>query len=169
MVSSEATTPDEYVASLPEDRRSAVERVRQVIRDHLPDGYEEGMQYGMIGWYVPLDRFGDTYNGQPLGLAALASQKRHLSLYLNNVYGDPGTEAWFKERYAASGKKLDMGKSCLRFRHVDDLPLDVIGETVARTSVDDFVAYYERARGSSRRTRADASRSGSRTPRRPGD
>ncbi|MGI8658553.1 MAG: iron chaperone [Candidatus Limnocylindria bacterium] len=169
MVSSDATTPDEYIASLPEDRRSAVERVRQVIRDHIPDGYEEGMQYRMIGWYVPLDRFADTYNGQPLGLAALASQKRHLSLYLNNVYGDPVTEAWFKERYAASGKKLDMGKSCLRFRHVDDLSLDVIGETVARTSVDDFVAYYERARGSSLRTRADASRSGSRAPRRPDD
>lgn len=85
MVSSNARTPDEYIASLPEDRRAAVSAVRDVIRANLPAGYEEGMQYGMIGWYVPLERFPDTYNGQPLGLAALASQKHHLSLYLNSV------------------------------------------------------------------------------------
>lgn len=111
MVSSNARTPDEYIASLPEDRRAAVSAVRDVIRANLPAGYEEGMQYGMIGWYVPLERFPDTYNGQPLGLAALASQKHHLSLYLNSVYGNRATEAWFKERYAASGKKLDMGRT----------------------------------------------------------
>jgi len=127
--------------------------VADVIRRNLPDGYREGMQYGMIGWYVPLETFPDTYNGQPLGLAGLASQKHYMSLYLNNVYGDPGLEAWFRERYAAAGKKLDMGKSCVRFRHLDDLALDVIGETIARTDLDRYLAHYLQARGSSRATR----------------
>lgn len=153
MVSSEARTPDEYIAALPEDRRDAVAAVRRVVRENLPAGFEEGMQYGMIGWYVPLERFPDTYNGQPLGLAGLASQKNYMSLYLNNVYGDPATEQWFKERYAASGKPLDMGKSCVRFKHLEDIPLDVIGETIARVDVDAYLAHYEEARGSSRRTR----------------
>ncbi|MGH2380409.1 MAG: DUF1801 domain-containing protein [Candidatus Limnocylindria bacterium] len=154
MVSSEARAPDEYVASLPADRRAAVEAVRRVVRENLPDGFEEGMQFGMIGWYVPLERFPDTYNGQPLGLAGLASQKNYVSLYLNSVYGDPETEWWFKQRYEASGKALNMGKSCVRFKHADDLPLDVIGETIARTDLDAYLAHYEEARGSSRRTRS---------------
>lgn len=152
-MASNARTPEEYISSLPADRAAAVEEVRRVIRENLPEGYEEGMQFGMIGWYVPLERFPDTYNGQPLGLAALASQKHHLSLYLNSVYGDPATERWFHDRYATSGKKLDMGKSCLRFKQVDDLPLDVIGETIARADLDEFLDHYRAARGSSRRTR----------------
>ena len=154
MVKNEAQTPDEYIASLPEDRRAAIAEVRRVVRDNLPPGFQEGMQFGMIGWYVPLERFGDTYNGQPLGLAALASQKNHMSLYLNTVYGDPATEEWFRERFAASGKRLDMGKSCVRFRRLEDLPLDVIGETIARTGADEYLARYEAVRGSSRRAPA---------------
>jgi hypothetical protein len=154
MVTSKAQTVDEYIAALPGDRRGAIEAVRDVVRANLPDGYREGMQFGMIGWYVPLERFRKTYNGQPLGLAALASQKNHMSLYLNTVYGDPRTERWFRERYAASGKKLDMGKSCVRFKRLEDLPLDVIGETIARADLDRYLEGYERARGSSHRTRA---------------
>ena len=154
MATSTATTPDEYVASLPDDRRDTVSKVLEVIRDNLPDGYEEGMASGMIAWWVPLERFPDTYNGQPLGLAALASQKNYVSLYLNNVYGDPATERWFKERYAEAGKKLNMGKSCVRFRRLDDVPLDVIGETIARADLDHYLARYEAVRGSSRKTRA---------------
>ena len=146
-------TPDEYIASLPEERRKAVAAVRDVVRRNLPPGFEEGMQYGMIGWYIPLERFPDTYNGQPLGLAGLASQKNYMSLYLNNVYGDRETERWFKERYAASGKRLSMGKSCVRFTKLEDLPLDVIGETIARADVDRYLAHYGEARGSSRRAR----------------
>ncbi|MCA1570525.1 MAG: DUF1801 domain-containing protein [Chloroflexi bacterium] len=156
MVSSEAGTPDEYIATLPEDRRAAIEAVRSVIRENLPDGYDEGMQFGMIAWYVPLETFPHTYNGQPLGLAALASQKNYMSLYLNSVYGDRDTERWFKERYAASGKALDMGKSCVRFKRLDDLPLVVIGETIARSDLDVFLARYRTARGSSRRTRGSS-------------
>src|SRR5690606_30676429 len=95
MVSSKASTVDEYIASLPDDRRAAIAAVRDVIRKNLPPGYEEGMQYGMIGWYVPLSRYPDTYNGQPLGVVALASQKQYMSLYLMAVYASPKTLAWF--------------------------------------------------------------------------
>ncbi len=147
-------TPDEYIRSLADDRRVAISAVRDVIRTNLPEGFVEGMQHGMIGWYVPLERFGDTYNGQPLGLAELASQKHYMSLYLNSVYGDPTTETWFHERWAESGKKLDMGKSCVRFRRLEDLPLDVIAETIARSDLERFLAHYADARGSSRTTRA---------------
>jgi len=157
MVTSEAKTPDEYIESLPEDRREAVMAVRDTVRANLPAGFVEGMQYGMIGWYVPLERFPDTYNGQPLGLAGLASQKNYVSLYLNSVYGDPATEAWFKDRYAASGKRLNMGKSCLRFTRLEDVPLDVIGETIARVDLDSYLAGYEKTMGSARRTRAERS------------
>ena len=156
MARSDATTPDEYIAALPDDRREAVAEVRRVIRDNLPNGYTEGMAYGMIGWYVPLETFGDTYNGQPLGLASLASQKNHIALYLNNVYGNPELDAWFRDRWAQSGKKLDMGKSCVRFRRLDDIPLDVIGETIARSDLASFLAQYEGTRGSSRATRKRA-------------
>ncbi len=156
MANTAPATPDDYIASLPPERREAIAAVRDVVRRNLPEGFEEGMQYGMIGWYVPLSRFPYTYIGQPLGLAALASQKNYMSLYLNSVYGDPGTEDWFRERYAASGKALDMGKSCVRFRRLEDLPLDVIGETIARVDLDEYLAHYERARGSSRRRRSTA-------------
>ena len=154
MASGPATTPEEYIAQLPEERRAAITAIRDVINANVPDGFREGMAYGMIGWHVPLDRFGDTYNGQPLGLVALASQKNYISLYLNSVYGDRDTEAWFRERYAASGRTLSMGKSCVRFRSLEEVPLDVIGEAVARVDLDSFVAHYEAARGSSRKTRA---------------
>ena len=154
MPRSTAATPEEYIASLPDDRRDAVAKVREVVNRNLPPGYEEGMAYGMIGWWVPLETFPDTYNGQPLGLAGLASQKDYVSLYLNTVYGNPAEEAWFKERYADSGKRLNMGKSCLRFRRLEELPLDVIAETIARADLDRTLAHYAEARGSSRKTRA---------------
>ena len=153
LVTSSAQSPDEYIASLPPDRREAIQKVRDVINANLPPGYQEGMQFGMIGWYVPLERFGETYNGQPLGLAALASQKNHMSLYLNNVYADPDTEQRFRERYRASGKKLDMGKSCVRFTSVDALALDAIGQTIAETDLDRFVDRYLAVRDSSRKVR----------------
>ena len=154
MARSDAATPEEYVASLPEDRREIVSAIRDVIRRNLPDGYAEGMASGMIGWYVPLERFPDTYNGQALGLVSLASQKGYVSLYLNSVYGDRATEDWFRKRWAATGKPLNMGKSCVRIRRLDDIPLDVVGETIARADLDGFLAHYEGTRGSSRATRA---------------
>ena len=146
MVKSAAETVEQYLAELPEDRRAEVGRVREVVLRNLPDGYEEVMQYGMIGYAVPLERYPNTYNGEALGYAALAAQKRYISLYLNNVYGDAETEAWFTERFRASGKKLDMGKSCVHFRRAEDLPLDLIGETIARTPAEEFIAVYEASR-----------------------
>jgi Domain of unknown function (DU1801) len=157
MVSSQPTTPEAYIASLPEDRRAAIATVRDVILENLRPGFEEGMQFGMIGYFVPLSRFPNTYNGQPLGLAALANQKRHMALYLNNVYGDPETERRFRERYAASGKRLDMGKSCVRFTRLDGLALDVIGKTIAETDLETFLERYEAVRGSSRAARQRSS------------
>ena len=151
MVKSGAATVEAYLAELPAERREAVETVRRTILANLPDGYEEQMSFGMIGYVVPLSRYPDTYNKQPLALAALASQKRHMAVYLNNVYGDPATLEWFTAAYAASGKRLDMGKSCVRFKRLADLPLDVIGETIARTSLDDFIAFYESARSKAKR------------------
>ena len=152
MVRSTARSPEEYIASLPPDRREPMTAVRDLIRRNLPDGFEEGMEFGVLSWYVPLSRFPDTYNGRPLGLVALASQKQYMALYLNTVYGDRQLSDWFRARYAASGKRLSMGKSCVRFRSLDDLPLDVIGETIAKVPLDRFIEHYQATRGSSRRT-----------------
>ena len=146
MAQSKARTVDEYLDELSQDRREAVAEVRQIILEHLPPGFEETMQYGMIGYVTPLERYPVTYNGQALAYAALASQKRYMSLYLMNVYGDQDTEAWFTERYRASGKRLDMGKSCVRFKKVEDLPTDLIGEVIARTTVEEFIERYEASR-----------------------
>jgi len=157
MATSTATTPEEYIASLPDERREAVSAIRDTINANLPAGFREGMSSGMIAWYVPLETFPDTYNGQALGLAGLASQKNYISVYLISVYGDGETEAWFRDRYAKSGKRLDMGKSCVRIKRLDDIALDVVGETIARVDLDSYLAHYEEARGSSRKTRRGAS------------
>jgi hypothetical protein len=143
---SQAATPDAYLEEVTEARRPALAAVRAVVLDHLPGGFEETMQHGMISYVVPLARFPRTYNGQPLVTASLANQKRHMALYLLGIYGDETARAWFDGRWAATGKPLDMGKSCLRFRSLDDLALDVVGEAIGRTSVDDLIAIHERAR-----------------------
>ena len=146
MVKSTAHTPEAYIAGLPLERREAVAEVRRVILDNLPPGYEEGMQHGMIAYHIPLERYPDTYNGEALGLAALASHKAHMSLYLLGVYLDSETEQWFRERYANSGSKLDMGKSCVRFKNLEDLPLRVIGEAISRLSPEMLIERYEASR-----------------------
>jgi hypothetical protein len=149
-VQSDAVTVEEYLSGLDDGRREAVGAVRRVILANLPDGYEEIMQYGMISYVVPLDVLADTYNGQPLMYIALASQKQYMSLYLTNVYGDESVEKWFKERYLATGKKLNMGKSCVRFRKLEDLPLELVAEVVARTPIDEFVTIYQASRSARR-------------------
>jgi uncharacterized protein YdhG (YjbR/CyaY superfamily) len=141
-----ASTIDEYLAALPEDRRRTLTAVRDVINTNLPAGYEEALQYGLILWNVPLSRYPDTYNKEPLCLVGLASQKHHMALYLMQVYGDPKLNAWFKKAYADAGKKLDMGKSCVRFKTLDAVPLDVIGELITKVSVDQYVAAAESVR-----------------------
>ncbi len=137
---SNAETVEQYLADLPADRLDAMEEVRDVILANLPEGYEECMAYGMIGYVVPLEVFPDTYNGQPLGYLALASQKNHMAVYLTGIYMDDDLREKFEVDYKATGKRWDVGKSCVRFRKLDDLPLDVIGEAVAAVPLDRFVA-----------------------------
>jgi len=146
MVRSAAATVEEYLLELPRDRMEGIQAVRQVVLDNLPPGYVETMNWGMITYEIPLDRYPKTYNKQPLMYAALASQKRHMAVYLMCVYSHEESRTWFEERYKASGKKLDMGKSCVRFRRVEDLPLDLIAETIAGTSVEEYIKFYEASR-----------------------
>jgi Domain of unknown function (DU1801) len=145
MVQSKASTVSGYLAELPDERRAEVGAVRDVILANLPDGYVEGMLWGVITWYVPLAVSGPTYNKQPLSYVALAAQKRYYAVYLTTVMGQ-GEES-FRSRYLATGKKLDMGKACVRFRRSADLALDVIGSEVARLSVDEFLDWHRTARG----------------------
>ena len=146
MGKSNAVTVEDYLNELPEERRETIAAVRQIILDNLPDGYREMVSWGMIGYGIPLDRYPNTYNKQPLSYIALASHKSYISLYLMSVYGDPQQEAWLKAAFAEAGKKLDMGKSCLHFRKLDDLPLDVIAEVVASTPPNEYIVRYEASR-----------------------
>ena len=147
MVSSAAETVEAYVSELPDDRREAIGAVRDTILANLSDGYVETMAWGMISYEIPLERFPDTYNGKPLLFAALASQKRHMAVYLHSVYGDPEIADWFTSEYEATGKKMDIGKSCVRFKNLDQLPLELIGEAIAKVSVDDYLDIYRAAKG----------------------
>jgi hypothetical protein len=146
MAKSSATTVQQYLDELPEDRRAVVSAVRDVILRNLPKGYRESMSWGVISYEIPLERFPDTYNGHPLSYVALAAQKNHYALYLMCVYGDDARVGWLKEEFKKAGKKLDMGKACLRFRKLDDLPLEVIGRVVGATTPDQYIARYEAAR-----------------------
>jgi hypothetical protein len=150
---STATTADEYLASLPADRRAALSAVREVIRTNLGEGYEEGIQYGMIGYYVPHRLFPAGYHTdpkQPLPFAALASQKNHMALYLMGVYcgcsegpgGETAEVKWFRDAWARTGKKLDMGKACVRFKKLEDVALDVVGEAIRRVPPATYIARY---------------------------
>jgi uncharacterized protein YdhG (YjbR/CyaY superfamily) len=143
---SDAETVSAYLSELSEERRAMIETVRQVILDHLPEGYEEAVTYGMITYQVPLATYPDTYNKKPLMYAAIASQKRHVSLYLTPIYMDEDRREAFEAAYAATGKRYDAGKSCVRFRSLDDLPLDLIGETIASMEVEAFIDAMEAMR-----------------------
>lgn len=144
---SRATTVEEYLAQLPEDRREAIRAVRAVILRNLPEGVVEGVSYGMIGYFVPHSIYPKGYHCDPkapLPFANLASQKNHMAVYLMNLSVSED-EAWFRERWARSGKKLDMGKSCVRFKKLDDVALDALSEAIARVSVAEHIARYEAA------------------------
>ncbi len=144
MARSNAKTPAAYLKELPADRRREVARVRDMVRKHLPAGYRETMNWGMITYEVPLDRHPKTCNGQPLCFAGLAAQKNYLSLYFMPV--DAAALARLKAAFENAGKKLDMGKSCIRFKRADDLPLDALGAEIASVPVDKFVSYMEASR-----------------------
>lgn len=152
MASSAVKTVAEYLDSLPAARRTVVSAVRDVVRRNLPRGVTESMGYGMIAYNVPLERYPETYNGQPLCYAAIAAQKNHYSLYLTCVYQGADDSDWLKNEFVRAGKKLDMGKSCVRFKSLDDLPLPAIGELIARTTPERFIAQYEASRAAPRRT-----------------
>jgi uncharacterized protein YdhG (YjbR/CyaY superfamily) len=143
---SEAATVEDYLSGLPADRREAIETVREVILANLPNGLEEVMNWGMIAYEVPLERYPDTYNKKPLMYAALASQKNHLAVYLTGIYMDDGARREFEEAYRATGKRFDVGQSCVRFRKIDDLPLSLIGDTIGSVEVDEFIVRYEDGR-----------------------
>jgi uncharacterized protein DUF1801 len=146
MVSSKALTVDDYLAELPPERRSIVASVRDLVRRNLPEGYRETMNWGMISYEIPLERYPDTYNKQPLGYAALAAQKNSYTLYLNSVYQNADRKKWLEREFTKAGKKLDMGKSCLHFKRLEDLPLDVIARVIGSTSPEKFIEQYEAGR-----------------------
>ena len=146
MAQSKAKTVDEYLNELPAERRAELETVRAVLKKNLPQGYRETVAHGMITYCIPLETYPNTYNKQPLGYAALAAQKNYNALYLMSAYADSAQEQALRKGFDQAGKKLDMGKSCIRFKRADDLPLDVIGELVRSTSPEQFIAICEKAR-----------------------
>ena len=146
MVRSRAATVKDYLTELPATRRAAITAVRKVILANLPPGYVERMNWGMISYEVPLARCPRTYNGQPLCYAALASQKNYCTVHLMNVYGDPASGRAFREAFEREGRKLDMGKACVRFLHADDLSLDAIGRAVAATPIERYIEIHEQSR-----------------------
>ena len=143
---SKAKTVAAYLAELPEDRRAALSVVRRVFLDNLDDAFEEGMSYGMIGYHVPHRVFPAGYHcdpSKPLPFAGLASQKGNMALYLMCFYGETGERERFTAAWTRAGKKLDAGKSCIRFKKVEDLSLDVLAATLRRITAKKFIATYE--------------------------
>ena len=163
---SKATTVAAYLKELPEDRRAAISAVRDVILKNLDPTFEEGMNYGMIGYYVPHSAYPAGYHcdpSKPLPFAGLASQKQHMSVYLMSAYGDKGEYAKLVEGFKKAGKKLDMGACCVRFKKLEDLPLDVIGAAVKRVPAKTYIERYESVlesmgRGRNRKPQAQEAR-----------
>ncbi len=142
MVGSSARTPEEYLAGLDPERAAELGRVRNAVNAAMPDGYAERMAWGMISWEVPIEVSGPTYNKQPLVYAALAAQKNYSSLYLNCAYASAERTGQLRRAFADAGKKLDMGKSCIRFKRADDLPLDAIAREIGSTTPEEFARVY---------------------------
>lgn len=140
MVSSTTTTPTEYLASLPPDRREIISAVRDLILQSLPEGYQETINWGMLSYEVPLETYPDTYNKKPLNYIGLAAQKNYNSLYLMSVYQNPTDYQDLMDAFDALGVKPDMGKSCIRFKRLDQLPLETISRLIAKTSVQEFIS-----------------------------
>jgi len=141
-----ALTVKQWLASVPAERKDAINAVRDAVNDHLPPGYEETVDWGMLAWVVPLATLPNTHNGHPLTLAALGAHTKLMTLYLMTVYSDPKVRREFQIAYKKTGKKLDMGGCCVHFKKLDDLPLDVVGDTIARVGVDEYVERYETSR-----------------------
>ena len=146
---SKATTPEQYLSELPEDRKEAMLRLRNAIKENLPQGFEEVISYGMLGYVVPHSIYPAGYHCTPklpLPFINLASQKNFIALYHMGIYANKNLESWFVSEYPKHVKtKLDMGKSCIRFKKMDDIPFDFIGELAAKVSVEDWISNYEKA------------------------
>lgn len=146
---SEAKTVDEYIESLPADRKAAMAELRKVIKKNLPKGFQEGMGYGMMGYSVPHSKYPNGYHcdpKQPLPFMGLASQKNFIAVYHMGVYADPKLLKWFTTEYPKHSKtKLDMGKSCLRFKKPDQIPFKFIGELASKMTPDEWIKIYEKA------------------------
>lgn len=144
---SSATTSQQYIESLPDDRKTAMEKLRNTINDNLPEGFSEGMGYGMLGWAVPHTKYPAGYHCDPklpLPFISIASQKNAISLYHMGLYADKGIHDWFVEEYPKHSKtKLDMGKSCIRFKKPESIPFDLIGELVSKMTPDEWITLYE--------------------------
>jgi uncharacterized protein YdhG (YjbR/CyaY superfamily) len=143
----EAQSPEEYINQLPEDRREAVETLRKTIVDNLPMGFEEIMSYGMISYVVPKTIYPAGYHAnpkEPLPYMSIASQKSHIALYHMGVYMYPEILEWFQEEYPKHvNTKLDMGKSCIRFKSVENIPFDLIAELCRKITVEDYIEKYK--------------------------
>lgn len=145
MATSKAATVEQYLAELPAERREVVSKVRDLVRRNLPKGYTETMNWGMISYELPLSRYPNTYNGQPLSYVALAAQKNYYALYLLSAHPDSEQGKQLAEAFKRAGKKMDMGKSCLRFKALDDLPLDAVANVIASIPPDKLIAQHEAA------------------------
>jgi hypothetical protein len=146
MIKRPALTVSQWLASVPAERKDAINAVRDAVNEHLPQGYEETVDWGMLAWVVPLATLPNTHNGRPLLLAALGAHTKLMTIYLMSVYGDSKLRKEFETAYKKTGKKLDMGGSCVHFKKLDDLPLDVVGNTIARVPVEEYVEHYQRSR-----------------------
>jgi len=143
MISSSTTTPTDYLASLPEERREIISAVRDLILQNLPEGYQETINWGMLSYEIPLETYPDTYNKNPLSNVGLAAQKNYNSLYLMAIYQNPADYQELMDAFAEMGIKPNLGKSCVRFTKLDQLPLDTIARLIAKTSVADYIHIYE--------------------------
>ena len=149
-----ALTVNQWLASVPAERKDAINAVRDAVNERLPVGYEETVDWGMLAWVVPLATLPNTHNGHPLMLAALGAHTKRMTLYLMSVYGDAKLRKAFEIAYRRTGKKLDMGGCCVHFKKLDDLPLDVVGNTIGRLSVDEYIERYENVRAKRKPKRA---------------
>tara|TARA_R110000796_G_scaffold37722_4_gene95306 strand:- start:205085 stop:205543 length:459 start_codon:yes stop_codon:yes gene_type:complete len=147
-MTSDAKSPEEYIAQLPEERKSAISKIRKAINENLPKGFEEGMGYGMIAYVVPQTIYPDGYHCNPklpLPFINLASQKNFIALYHSGLYADKTLSSWFVEAYPKhSSKKLDMGKSCIRFKNLDAIPYTLLGELCSKITVEQWIKTYEK-------------------------
>ncbi|RED44511.1 uncharacterized protein DUF1801 [Winogradskyella eximia] len=143
----EAQSPEDYISQVPEERQDSLKKLRQVIKDNLPNGFEEGMQYKMIGYYVPHSVYPDGYHCDPktpLPFMSFASQKNSVNLYHSGIYANPELQKWFVTEYPKHCKrKLDMGKSCIRFKKMDDIPFELIGELTRKMTAKEWISIYE--------------------------